>query len=169
MWGNGPMIARKVFLPLTAGILLAAPASAQTATTSFTVTATVIAACAVTAANLVFGNYNPTSGTALDGSTTVTVACTPGTNYTVALNNGANFDTTRRMAAGINFLGYELYKDAGRTQRWGSAGGEILTPGTPAGVLPAPFTVFGRVPAGQAVPTGAYLDTVGVTVTIGTP
>jgi len=153
-------------LPLAVGLVLNAQASAQTATTSFTVTATVIAACVVAAANLAFGNYNPTSGTPTDGTTTVTVTCTPGTNYTVALNDGANFATTRRMAAGANFLGYELYKDTGRTQRWGSSGGEILTPGSPAGVTPSAFTVFGRVPSTQAVPTGAYLDTVGVTVTI---
>jgi len=153
-------------LPLAVGLVMNAQASAQTATTSFTVTATVIAACVVAAANLAFGNYNPTSGTPTDGTTTVTVTCTPGTNYTVALNDGANFATTRRMAAGANFLGYELYKDTGRTQRWGSSGGEILTPGSPAGITPSAFTVFGRVPSTQAVPTGAYLDTVGVTVTI---
>lgn len=156
---------RKMCLPLAVGLVLNAQASAQTATTSFTVTATVIAACAVAAANLSFGNYNPTAGTALDGTTTVTVTCTPGTSYTVALNNGANFATTRRMAAGANFLGYELYKNPERTDRWGGAGGEVLTPPGPAGITPSAYTIYGRVPSAQAVPTGAYLDTVGVTVT----
>lgn len=146
--------------------LLSTSASAQTATTTFTVTATVIAACTVTAANLAFGNYNQTTATALDGTTTMTVTCTPGTTYTVALNNGANFATTRRMAAGTNFLGYELYKDAGRAQRWGSSGSELFTPPGPSGVTPATYTVYGRVPPTQAVAAGAYLDTVGVTVTI---
>ncbi|HKU96359.1 MAG TPA: spore coat U domain-containing protein [Vineibacter sp.] len=160
------MTVQRILLPLVVSTALTTSAWAQTATTSFTVTANVIAACVVAAANLAFGDYNPTSATALDGSTTVTVTCTPGTNYTIALNNGANFTTTRRMASGANFLGYELYKDSGRTQRWGSSGGEILTPGSPAGITPSPFTVFGRVPATQAVPTGGYLDTVGVTVTI---
>lgn len=64
----------------------------------------------VSATNLAFGNYDPSSGTALDGSSTVNVSCTNGTAYTVSLNvgTGGGSFTTRTMALGRNTLNYNL-------------------------------------------------------------
>jgi spore coat protein U-like protein len=148
--------------------LFALPSSAQaaTATANLTVTATVISVCIVSNGAVAFGSYDPTSGTALDQSGTFTVTCTKGTSATVGLNTGANASgSVRRMTDGTDFLSYELYKEVGRTNVWGNAGGALVSLAAAASNLPQTQTVFGRVTAGQNVGVGAYLDTVLITVT----
>ncbi|UIJ46866.1 spore coat U domain-containing protein [Sphingomonas cannabina] len=150
-----------------ASLLIVSPARAQTATTTFPVTATVQTACAVTANPLAFGNYSPTAATALDATTTLSVLCTVGTSFTVGLNAGTATGatvTTRRMTNGANTLSYALYREAARTNNWGNTPGTDTPPPTTAGALPTTLTVYGRVPAGQNVPAGGYTDTITVTV-----
>jgi len=150
-------------LPFIVPMLALAGGSAMAATTgtSFTVSATVVASCSVSATNLAFGSYTGSSN--LDQTSTVSVTCTNGTDYSVALNDGANASgSTRRMlSGGSNYLSYEMYSDAGRSTVWNAA-----TPvtGTGSGVAQS-LTVYGRVPSGQNVPAGSYSDTVQVTVT----
>jgi spore coat protein U-like protein len=140
------------------------PAWSATSTTTFAVSATVISVCSVAATPLVFGNYNPVSATPLDATSTVLASCPLALPYTVGLDDGANASGgQRRMALLTNHLSYELYSDASRVQRWGSSGGELVS-GTGNGAVQS-LTVYGRVAAGQAVPAGAYLDTVTVTIT----
>jgi spore coat protein U-like protein len=135
-----------------------------TSTTTFAVSATVISVCSVSATPLVFGNYNPVSATPLDATSTVVATCTLALPYTVGLDDGANASGgQRRMALLTSYLSYELYSDASRAQRWGSSGGELVS-GTGNGAAQS-LTVYGRVPAAQAVAAGAYLDTVTVTIT----
>jgi len=140
--------------------LAAVPAGAANTSTTFTVSATVVATCSVSASNLAFGSYTGTGNT--DQTTTVTVTCGNGTGYSVALNDGANASgSTRRMANGSNYLAYELYSDSGRTTVWNAAAPVAGTGNGGAQTL----TVYGRIPTGQSVPAGAYTDTVQVTVT----
>jgi len=149
----------------------AAPARAATATATIAVTATVLSLCAVTALPLAFGNYASTANS--DATTTVTVLCTAGTPFTVALDAGAGTGATttvRRLGNPLSAatpLSYGLFRDAARTQNWGNtttgtAGDVVAGIGT---VLPIPLTVYGRIPSGQNVGTGAYTDTVNVTLT----
>ena len=143
---------------------LPAQALAATATTTFAVTATVISVCSVSALPLSFGNYSPISGTALDATTTVTALCTLSLPYTIGLDDGVNASgSQRRMALVAATLNYELYSDSSRTQRWGSAGGQLVS-GTGSG-LNQNLTVYGRVPAGQVVGAGAFADVITVTIT----
>lgn len=157
------------FWLLAGGLGWTASVSAQT-TDTFAVTATVIDSCTLTAGNtLAFGNYDPNSGTALDGQTTVSVSCTNGTTADVALDLGANANvSTRRMVdatAGTSFLQYELYSDSGRTTVWGTGVDAVTYTGQ--GVLSASnLTVYGRVPISQDVPVDSYSDTITVTLTI---
>lgn len=148
--------------------LVSVPAAhAATATTTFPVTANVVTACVVAASPLAFGNYDPTSGAALDGTTTLSVLCTVGTSFTVGLNAGSGTGatvTTRRMTQGANTLNYALYRDASRTNNWGNTPGTDTPAATTAPVLATPFTVYGRIPASQNVAAGGYTDTVTVTV-----
>src|SRR6476659_2923392 len=103
-------------------LVIMAPAAfaATSANTTFTVTATVVANCTISASNLTFGNYDPvtannTTGADLYANSTLTVACTKGSpNVWIGLDAGANgasaVGTTRAMSAGGgNFLSYELY------------------------------------------------------------
>lgn len=155
-------------LALFFGMANAAPAAiAQTATTTFPVTATVLKSCSVSATPLAFGTYNPTSATPLDATTTLSVLCTVGTSFTVGLNAGTAAGatvTTRQMSNGANRLNYALFQQAGRTTNWGNTPGTDTPPATTAPVTPSALTVYGRVPAGQNVPAGDYTDTITVTV-----
>lgn len=162
----------KKSLPLMLAAMTAlAPASAtaDTATDTFQVTATVLGSCAVSATDLAFGDYTPTSGTPLDQTSTVTVTCTTGTTYDVGLNAGLNDDgngvTGRRMVyASTNFLGYALYSDSSRTTNWGNTVDTDTIDGTGSGSAQQ-LTVYGRVPINQYVTVGNYADTITVTVT----
>lgn len=140
---------------------------AGTATTTFQVTATVTAACSVTATNLSFGSYDPSSATNNDATSTVTPTCTLLTAYNIGLNAGTGSGatvTTRKMTKGSDTLNYSLYRDAVRSQNWGDTVGTDTVSGTGTGLGVATI-VYGRIPASQNVPTGSYADTITVTVT----
>ncbi len=150
--------------------------NAATATANLGVSATVVAVCVVAAVPVVFGVYNPSSVSPSDATGAVTVTCTPGTTYSVALDAGANPSavgdvTTRRMKANVSdYLPYQLYIDVGRaTTVWGDGGnGSSINPTTGSitatGLLQS-YNVYGRIITGNYVPTGAYLDAIVVTVT----
>jgi spore coat protein U-like protein len=143
-------------------------AHAGQATTSFTASAVIAPLCTVTATNLTFGNYTPTSATALTGTSTINVFCTSGTTYTILLNVGSGGGTfaTRDMANGSNLMAYNLYTSAAHTTIWGD--GTLSTgtvAGTGAGLLTAsPNTVFGNIPISQDLPAGTYTSVITVTV-----
>ena len=155
-------------LPLVVAALTPAmtdtPANASTATGSVPISATVLAQCDVSATSLSFGNY---SSAQLDGSATVSVTCTNGTPYTVALDTGSGSGATvpNRAMTGPSsaVLNYSLYRDTGRSQVWGQTVGTDTLAGTGTGSLTA-LTVYGRIPAGQHPAPGAYTDTVSVTL-----
>jgi spore coat protein U-like protein len=145
-----------------------APALAQTASTNLNVTATVNGNCTITTSAVAFSSYDPVgahAATDLDGTGTVSVTCTKGAGTRIDLGLGSNAaGSTRRMASGTERLTYELYKDSGRTQVWGSG----TTNGNNIGAAPSRatrnVTVYGRVPAAQDVAAGSYTDTVVATI-----
>ncbi|MBA2356423.1 MAG: spore coat protein U domain-containing protein [Acidobacteria bacterium] len=140
-------------------------AAAQT-TANLTVTATVIANCTVSTGTVAFGDYDPTASAAVDASGTFDVACTQGTLATVGLGAGQNaLAGARRLLSGTSYLTYELYKDAARSAVWGAAGGATLALASAPSNAARTVTVYGRVAGAQNVPTGAYGDTVVISVT----
>ncbi len=144
--------------------LTPAPASAATATTTFQVTATVVATCLISGNTLAFGNY---TGVQLDGTTTLSVTCTNTTPYNVGLNAGTATGatvTTRKMVNGANLLAYALYSDTGRTTNWGNTVSTDTVPGTGNGSAQT-LTVYGRIAAAQYVTPGSYADTITATIT----
>lgn len=146
--------------------VVTAQADAATDQAQFTVSATVIASCDVTAQNLSFNNYDPVIATPTDATTTLSVFCTNGTTYTVALDAGTGSGatvTTRKMTSGANTLSYSLYKDSGYATVWGASGGALVS-GTGSGAAQS-LTVYGRIAAQQTSIAGSYTDTVTVTVT----
>ncbi len=66
--------------------------------------------------------------------------------------------------ATTDYLSYELYQDTGRTTVWGNSGTALFSAGSAPSKAPRTFTVYGRIPAAQDVPAGAYADTVIATV-----
>jgi len=134
----------------------------------FTATATVVPTCRVTASDLNFGTETLLASD-LFGTSTVSVTCTSGHNYSVALDDGttAGGTTSTRLmkhVSSASTIPYEMYSDAARTLNWGeSIAEDVEGTGTGAGV---DHTVYGRVPAQAVAPeVGSYSDTVTVTVT----
>jgi spore coat protein U-like protein len=149
--------------------------AAATATGTFSVTATVNSTCTVGTSNVAFGTYDPSSGSANNASGSVSVTCTTGSTYSIALDAGGNAGgasvfSNRRMKAGTsNYLPYQLYLDSGHATVWGDGtNSSSLNPasGTYTGNGSAQgYTVYGQLTAGQYVAPGSYTDTVNVTVT----
>ena len=143
-----------------------ASAQAATASSNILVTATVLSFCTIAASPLPFGNY---SAPALAVNTSIVVACTATTGYSVGLSAGGATGatvTTRQMtgATGTTPLNYALFRDAGFTLNWGLTTGTNTVAGTGTG-LPQTITVFGQVAANQLVTPGLYSDTVVATIT----
>ena len=148
-------------------------ASAAQATGTFQATASVNPNCLVSANDLAFGAYDPSSATDLDVNTTISVRCTRNTAFTVALNAGVTAGATlaqRRMTNGTDFMNFNLYTTAARATIFGDGtGGTGTIPGTGAGMgVPQAqgVTVYGRIPAGQTLlSTGTYTETT-ITATV---
>lgn len=137
----------------------------STATTSFTITATISAACSVTATQLAFGNY---SGILVNSTSTITATCTKSIPYNVGLSagtaTGATVTTRKMTGPSASTLSYSLFRDSGRNANWGITVGTDTVLVTGTGIA-QPITVYGQVPAGQFVRPGAYADTITVTIT----
>jgi len=158
-------------LTLTVALLALSGQTVQaaTTTTTFQVTATVNAACSVSATDMVFGVYDPSAAANVNTST-VTVTCTKATAYDIGLNAGIATGatvTTRQMkhATLADLINYFLYSDSGRTTNWGNTVGVDTVNVASATGAAENHTVYGRVPTGQYVSAGSYADTITVTVT----
>lgn len=129
----------------------------------FMVQAQVAQACQVSASPLVF----PSAGrltSAISSSNQLTLKCSTGLNYQIALNNGQNASgATRRMKNGTQHINYELYRNSGHTLRWGNTAGTDTVSGTGTGSNQS-VTVYAQVPSQTTPSAGTYSDQVTVTV-----
>jgi len=131
------------------------------ATASFVVTASVPANCLLQTNDLDFGTTG-LIGRPIDATTTISVACTPGTNYAVSIDGGGSGDPDHRvMMSGQRSVAYGLFKDSGHADNWGmdSEASPVVTGDGSAHAA----TVFGRIPPQSAAP-GSYSDRVVVTI-----
>ncbi|MDM7554026.1 Csu type fimbrial protein [Xanthomonas fragariae] len=134
----------------------------------FTASANVPARCnTYVTTDLDFGSIAGTIATAIDRTSTISLACTNRTAWNIGLDNGSNANgSVRRMrhATSSNYITYELYSNSGRSSRWGNTIGVDTLAGTGNGVTQT-VTVYGRAPASQLPIAGAYNDTVTVFIT----
>ena len=104
----------------------------------------------------------------MDATGTVTVNCTTGSAYTIALDKGIGTGATlatRVMSAGAQKLNYTVYTTAARTSVWGDGtGGSLTVVGTGSGTSQS-ISAYGRVFSGQIATAATYTDTVNVTIT----
>ncbi len=128
-------------------------------------------ACTVTTTGASFGSYNTLSTTALDTTGQITISCT---NFlqvvTVDIGRSSYSGTFNprqmQLATGSDLMNYNLYTNATRTNIWGDGTG-----GTSNVIRlvfrnnPVTLTAYGRIPASQDISTGAYSDTLVVTIT----
>jgi spore coat protein U-like protein len=154
--------------------LLSTPPNCATIATnpnavSFTVQATVINDCTISASNIAFGTSGLLKST-LTASGTVSVACTNKAPYAVSLGAGSGANATvadRRMtrSGGADQVKYQLYQDAAFSRPFGD--GTVGTT-TVAGVGTGStqnIPVYGRVQPQSTSTPGSYIDTVIATVT----
>lgn len=142
--------------------------SSRSQSVPFVVRTTNNSSCTVSSTALNFGTQ-PDLSANRDATNTITVNCSPGTAYTVGLNNGSSGGTgpaSRRMqnAAATSFITYGIYRDVSRTQAWGNTPGIDTASATGTGVSQV-FTGYGRVPAQSAPLANIHTDTVVVTIT----
>jgi len=154
------------------GLLVAScaalPAAAQSASTTFQVRIAISSVCAFStpgATDVDFG-LQPSTATNIDMTGTLTVVCTPGTAYNIALdagqNAGAGGVNARNMSNGAALVPYQLYRDSGHSLVWGNTVNTDTVPGTGNGTTQN-LIVYGRVPTANR-PAGSYLDVVTATV-----
>lgn len=146
-------------------------AIAQTRSTTFNVSLTVLDECTITATDMAFGTVSVLAGGAT-ATSTVTVLCTTGTDYAIGLSAGTGAGATvaaRQMTGpGGATLQYTLYRDAARTLLWGNTTSTNTVDSAAATGAPETYTVYGQVaPAQTNVTPGAYGDVITATITYG--
>jgi spore coat protein U-like protein len=135
--------------------------------------------CTVGNATLVFGSYNPVSGSATTANTTITVQCSEAISattmvpYVLLLSAGASGNTgNRQMTGTAHNLPYNVYTSASYATVWDNTVG-VNGSVTLVGLLGLPLltygnssqTAYGRILAMQPVSAGAYTDALIITVT----
>lgn len=136
-------------------------------TFAFTALASVAASCDPSFAvnNINFGTRGLLVAD-FDAMANVSPRCTNTTPYQLGLNNGINASgSIRRMKSSAgSYVSYELYRDSGRSQRWGNTQNVDTVAGSGSGSAQG-VPMYGRVPTQSPTPAaGAYSDTVTVTV-----
>jgi spore coat protein U-like protein len=164
------MFTKLLIVPSFMSVLASGTAAADVQSDNLNVSATVVATCTIVAAPVNFGTYDITAPGDHTATGSVTVNCSQGAPVFVTLGQGVTPGTgstdavpARQMDAGTGtMLGYNLFQDAGFTRAWGNtAATSVGTSGTGANQA---LVVYGVIPAGQAVPSGTYQDSVIATV-----
>ena len=136
-----------------------------TSASRYNITAHVSNSCTISATNLNFSDYTQAQ---LDGQSQIQLTCTDATPWNVGLDGGKfpGALTSRRSMTGpaASQLDYQLYTDPARTNVWGNNVGSDTVSGTGNGFSQT-LTVYGRIPSGQRVRDGGYVDTITATIT----
>jgi spore coat protein U-like protein len=154
-------------LLITACLVVAMTAQAGSNTSQLEVSAVVVADCRILTSDLAFADYDPLLHHAtqqLDGAALMTMVCTRGAQAAIVIDGGRHSTgINRALTGGAQRVSYQLYRDEGRTQVWGSAASALQF--VSSGVdQPEHVTVYGRIPPGQEVQSGVYTDVVTATV-----
>ncbi|MEQ9888208.1 Csu type fimbrial protein [Pectobacterium zantedeschiae] len=163
---------------LLPGTVIPTVAMALTVSSTFDVDATIQKGCvfgtntAASQPNMGTFDFGTHSSTATNvdiastgGGGSIIATCTPGINAIIELDYGANGgSSTQRYlknAAGTRLLAYQLYRDAARTQVWGTGGLALSIVSFPA--TSQTYTVYARYFGGTPLPpAGVYTDNVTV-------
>ncbi|WP_144095905.1 spore coat U domain-containing protein [Croceicoccus sediminis] len=152
-----------------AAALIAAPAYAGTADTTMPVTAEVLDACTVSATPMAFGTIPVLGSQDIDAQATVSLLCTVGASYDVAMDVGLNSSGGGQRYLGnsggaADVIPYDIYTDSARSAVWGNTVGNTVGGVATTGIVD--ITAYGRIPVSATpVVAGSYEDTVTVTVT----
>lgn len=102
----------------------------------------------------------------LSATVTITIKCTPNTNFTIDIDKGLNPQgANRRMRSVVTngYITYDVYRDSPRSNTWGT--GQLKNVAGNSGTgAPLDILVYGRVPKNQVIGSGDYKDTLAVTL-----
>lgn len=148
-------------------LLAAKSAFGATASAFLNVSLNVLPNCQVVVTDLHFGSYDPLVGNAsqpLDATADLNLLCTRQAQATIKFDYGRNLlGAYRGMMSGSDRVSYNLFLDPSRTRLWADGENGLHVVGA-GGRSPQRYVVYGRVPAGQEVPPGAYNDIVMATL-----
>lgn len=149
-------------LPLPLGAVL---------TSTFQVSASIIAGCLVVGGASTYGNLNFGSASALSSSaltaalsgTTVTLQCTPGVSLNMAIDGGQNNNGARNLkrSGGPQLLSYQLFSDAGFSQALGIGQAVAVSYSDPTAIK---LPVYARTQPSGVLAAGSYTDVLQVTL-----
>lgn len=132
----------------------------------FSASATVVNNCTISATNLAFATTS-TLSSLLSATGALSVQCTNGDAYQIALSSGSSGTLTNRTmkaASGDNVVNYQLYQDASHSVVWGNGtSGSTMKTGLGSGLTQS-IPVYGAVPAQTTPPPGTYSDTITATI-----
>jgi spore coat protein U-like protein len=162
------MMKRLISAASAMAVIGSAAYAAPQATTNLNVSANVVASCTISATNLAFGNLSTNVAANVDVAAALTVNCPTGQAYAITMGNGSGVGATaavRKMTrtSGTETVDYAIYRDAGRTQTWGSTIGTDTSASTGTGANQT-FQVYGRVPVQSGLTAGAHTDVVVVNI-----
>lgn len=152
------------------GAVVSTPALAATATNTMPVSVNVINSCTVAATPMSFGAPTAIGSANIDTTSTITLTCTNGAVYDVALDNGLNSASGQRYmsngAATPVKVPYNVSSVSAGGANWGSTTGTNTVSGSAGTSGLVTLTAYGRIPSSAtSVGAGSYTDTVTVTVT----
>jgi spore coat protein U-like protein len=99
-----------------------------------------------------------------DQSTTISFQCPKGTDWRVGLDDGLHFNGEfRGMAGPGGTIAYDLYRNAGRSQRWGDLTSDDYSAGKGKEGVET-LTIYGRVPVQPTPSQGVYTDIITITL-----
>lgn len=123
------------------------------------------ASCTLSAPAMNLGIYTGVLSTT--GTTSITVTCTVGLNYSVLMgfgNGSGATETEHRLTGPSNStLTYNLFRNASRTLIWGQTVPVNTINSVGTGKAQS-FSIYPRLPAGQTKPPGTYTDLVLIAV-----
>jgi spore coat protein U-like protein len=139
----------------------------------FQVRASGAVVCSVSSTGTAFGVYDTLSAANRDVVGTISVTCSgsigDAANYSIALSPGGGSFLSRSMQAGSPKLSYNLFTDGAHTTIWGdgTAGTSTVSDNytLSATSITRQYTVYGEIPAQSSPVSGAYTDTLVITLT----
>jgi len=155
-------VIRRAFVIASIALIIASPATMVKARAQILPPPS----CTLGMATASFGSYNPLSATPLDTTGTLSFSCNLTAPLpTIVLSRGASSTFTPRTMTGpaSGVLQYNLYLDPLHLVVWGD-GADLTTSRFVAVGLLGSVTFYGRVPAQQNAPAGAYGDTLVATI-----
>lgn len=132
-------------------------------TAQLAVSVVVVSSCSINNGTLDFGQYASGQLDPLEAVGTISFTNCSG-NLIIELDGGTSGNVgTRQMRSGSHSVQYQIYRNPTRSMVWGmGAEAREITLLTPQS---GTIALYGRIPAGQAVPDGTYQDIINVTMT----